>query len=137
MPLSNWTSVAYTICEITRGAENRAGAPSDFSTGLGEHGGALTPRHQLRPELMFELADLHGERGLTDRTFFRRPTEVPMSGQCVEIPKLPKGQHVDSYPGAISLDSDLIQFQRSWVSKFLIAVSVQFLSSDLSAEFTR
>ncbi len=50
---------------------------------------------RLRPELVFELADLHGERGLTHPTFFRRPPEIPMSGQCVEIPKLPKGQHVD------------------------------------------
>ena len=85
-PAEQVATVAYTICEITCGAEDRADASSDFGTGLGEYGSALTPRHQLRSELMFEFADLHGERGLTHRTFFRRPTKISMSGQCVKIP---------------------------------------------------
>ena len=34
---------------------------------------------------------------MSDRTFFRRPTEVAMSGQCVEVAKLSKSQHVDSF----------------------------------------
>ena len=85
-PAQQVATVAYTICEVTCGAEDRADASSDFSAGLGEYGGALTPRHQLRAELMFKVADLHGERGLTHRTFFRGPTEISMSGQRVEIP---------------------------------------------------
>jgi hypothetical protein len=46
---------------------------------------------------VFEFADLHGKSWLTYRTLFRRPTEAPMSGQCVEVAKLSKSQHVDSY----------------------------------------
>ena len=78
--------MAYTICEVTCSAEDRADASSDFSTGIGEYGDALTPRHQFRPELVFEFADLHGERGLGHRTFLRRPTKISVSGQSVEIP---------------------------------------------------
>jgi hypothetical protein len=79
-------AVAYTICEIMRGAKDRADASSDFGARLSEYGGALAPRHQFRSELIFELADLHGKRGLTHRTFFRRPTKISVSGQGVEIP---------------------------------------------------
>jgi hypothetical protein len=91
--------VTYTICEVTCCAENRAGAPSNFNTGLGEHSHAVAARYQFSAELLFEFVDLHGDRRLTDCTLFRRPTEVPMSGQCIEVPKLPKGKHIDNSPG--------------------------------------
>ena len=95
--------MAHTICKVTRCAEDRAGASGDFSARLSEQGDTLTARHQLGPDLVFELADLHGERGLTHRTFFRRPTEASVSGQCVEVAKLPKGQQC-RWPYSLKLD---------------------------------
>jgi hypothetical protein len=89
----------YTICEVTCCAENRAGTPSDFNAGFGEHSHAVSAGYQFSAKLLFELADLHGERRLTDSTLFCRPTEVAMSGQCIEVPKLPKGKHIDNSPG--------------------------------------
>jgi hypothetical protein len=47
---------------------------------------------------LLEVADLHGERRLTNCTFFRCPNEVPMASQCVEVSKLPKGKHADNLP---------------------------------------
>ena len=83
----------HTICEVARGTEDRSGALSDLEAGFGEHDGALTALHQFCAKVAFQLADLHGERRLAYRTFFRRPTEMPMSGERIEIPELPKGQH--------------------------------------------
>ena len=70
---------------------------------LSEQGDTSTARHQLPAELMFEFADLHGERGLTHRAFFQRPTEASVSGQCVEVAKLPKGQQC-RWPYSLKLD---------------------------------
>jgi hypothetical protein len=89
----------YTICEVTGCAENRAGTPSDFNAGFGEHRHAVSARHQLSAKLLFKFANLHREGRLTDRTLICRPTEAPMSGQCIEVPKLPKGKHIDNSPG--------------------------------------
>ena len=99
-------TIFHTTHQVMRGAEDRAGAPRDFNTGLGKRGSAVTPRHQLYSELVFEFADLHGKSWLTYRTLFRRPTEAPMSGQCVEVAKLSKSQHAIAIsPGAISSNS--------------------------------
>ena len=98
------TAAVHAIRKVTCGTEDRASASSNFGAGLGEHGDALTAVHQLRSELVFKFADLHGKRGLTYGTFFRRPPEMPMSGECVQVAKLPKGQHANKvYTSAVSL----------------------------------
>jgi hypothetical protein len=92
----HWTAVTHAFYEVACCAEDRAGASSNLSAGFSKDGHALATRYQLRAEFMFELADLHGEGRLTDCTLFRCPTEVPMTGQRIEVSKLPKREHVDT-----------------------------------------
>jgi hypothetical protein len=81
------------IDKVARRREHLLGAPRHLDADVGEGRLSRAAFDQFNIELFFEIANLHGERRLADRTGFRRTAEMPMPGESVEISKLSQGDH--------------------------------------------
>ena len=75
-------SSAATSARATFGQQDRAG--------LGQLDAAVRAREQLYAQLLLELADLLGDRGLGDVQARGRVAEVPLLGDGDEVPQMSK-----------------------------------------------
>jgi len=104
-------TVSGEIDEVARGREHLLAAPRHLDADIGESCLAGPALDQFHIELPFQVANLHGKRRLANGTGFRCPAEMTVARNCVEIAKLPKGDHAiisKSYRSSQSIRLDLI-----------------------------
>jgi catalase-peroxidase len=84
---------ARKIRQFIDGAQNVTHAPGKLFPECRQRDLSCTSLQKQTAERFLQLLDLHRKRRLRDRTRFRRAAEVTMSGQRIEIAKLPE-RHV-------------------------------------------
>ena len=69
------------IHEIARGRQHPFGPTHDLGADFSQGDFARPPLHQFDPEFLLEVADLHRQRRLGDRTSRRSAAEMAVLGQ--------------------------------------------------------
>ena len=83
------------ILKIAGGAEDPLGALRHLGPDLGQDRLAGAPLDQRDPEILLELLDLHRQGRLAHGAGLRRPPEMAVLGQRIEIAELSERQHID------------------------------------------
>ena len=83
------------IHEVPRRRKNVLGAARDFEAGFRQHDVAGPPLDQRDADVLFKLADLHGEGRLGHRALLGGAAEVPVAGERREITQLTQRDHAD------------------------------------------
>src|SRR5436190_15032151 len=87
--------MAGEIDEVAGLAQYAATAPHDLNADVRQYDLAEPALDQLHTQDLLELADLHRQRRLRDRTGLGSPAKMPMFAQRLQISQLSQGDHID------------------------------------------
>jgi hypothetical protein len=87
--------MAGKIDQIAARAENGFCAACDLGANLREFDLAAIAFHEFDAERFLEVANLHRERRLADRTFLRRAAKMLVARERVQITELAKADHTN------------------------------------------
>jgi hypothetical protein len=83
------------IEEVAHRGKDRAPAPDDLLALIGQFDARLPALDEADLQLIFQLLDLHAERGLAHGASVSCLSEMQRVGQGLEITQLPQGHHCD------------------------------------------
>jgi hypothetical protein len=92
-PAQRTGAAASAIGKVARRTQHVSCPPRHVAADLGQDGCPLLALDELGLELILELAYLHRQCRLADRTFLGGTPEVAVTGQCIEISQLAQCQH--------------------------------------------
>jgi hypothetical protein len=81
--------------QVAHRGKDGAAAPHDLLALLGQFDARPPALDEAHLQLVFQLLDLHAERGLGDGASLSSLSEMQRLGQGLEITQLPQGHHGD------------------------------------------